>query len=36
MNNNAANFQKLMMEVIPEIPGKRTCQCGEALRDSLL
>lgn len=36
MNNNASNFQKLMMEVIPEIPRERSCQCGEALKDSLL
>jgi 5'-methylthioadenosine phosphorylase len=36
MTRNAANFKKLIMEAIPEIPRERTCSCGEALRDATL
>ena len=36
MARNAANFKKLIMEAIPEIPKKRICSCGEALRDATL
>ncbi|RLI10575.1 S-methyl-5'-thioadenosine phosphorylase [Candidatus Bathyarchaeota archaeon] len=36
MTRNAANFKKLIMEAIPEIPRERTCRCGEALRDATL
>ena len=36
MKRNAANFKKLIMESIPEIPRERTCGCGEALRAATL
>ncbi|MGQ9680282.1 MAG: S-methyl-5'-thioadenosine phosphorylase [Candidatus Bathyarchaeia archaeon] len=36
MNKNAANFKKLIMESIPNIPEDRSCRCEEALKEALL
>lgn len=36
MARNSANFRKLIMEALPEIPEERTCGCGEALKNALL
>jgi 5'-methylthioadenosine phosphorylase len=36
MNRNSANFKRLIMEALPEIPRERTCSCGEALKYALL
>ena len=36
MTRNAANFKRLIMEAISEIPRERTCSCGEALKLALL
>lgn len=36
MNRNSANFKRLVMEALPEIPRERTCSCGEALKYALL
>jgi len=36
MTRNAANFKRLVMEAIPNIPKERACRCGEALRDATL
>ncbi len=36
MNRNSANFKRLIMEALPEIPRERTCRCGEALKSALL
>ena len=36
MTRNAVNFKRLIMQAIPELPGERTCRCGEALRDATL
>ena len=36
MNRNSANFKRLIMEALPEIPRERTCGCGEALKSALL
>ncbi|MEM2922756.1 MAG: S-methyl-5'-thioadenosine phosphorylase [Candidatus Bathyarchaeia archaeon] len=35
MNRNAANFKKLIMESIPNLPKDRSCKCGEALKEAL-
>lgn len=36
MTRNAANFNKLITQALPEIPRKRDCHCGEALSDATL
>ncbi|UCD44090.1 MAG: S-methyl-5'-thioadenosine phosphorylase [Candidatus Bathyarchaeota archaeon] len=36
LGENSANFKRLVMESIPEIPRERTCGCGEALRYAML
>jgi 5'-methylthioadenosine phosphorylase len=36
LGENSANFKRLVMESIPEIPRERTCGCGEALRYATL
>ena len=36
LNKNSANFKRLIMEALPEIPEKRLCECGEALKQALL
>lgn len=36
LQRNSANFMRLIMESLPEIPEERTCGCGEALRYALL
>ena len=36
MRENSANFKRLVMEALPEIPEERTCGCGEALKHALL
>jgi 5'-methylthioadenosine phosphorylase len=36
MSKNSANFKKLIMEAIPEIPLKRTCRCNDALKDAII
>jgi len=36
LEKNSANFKRLVMESIPEIPEERTCGCGKALRYALL
>ena len=33
---NSANFKRLIMEALPEIPVERECECGEALRYALI
>ena len=35
MEDNSANFKKLIMSAIPKIPEDRTCNCGNALVGSL-
>lgn len=36
MQENSANFKRLIMEALQEIPEERTCGCGEALKHALL
>jgi len=36
MTSNVTNFQKLIMETIPQIPTHRTCSCGQALQSALI
>jgi 5'-methylthioadenosine phosphorylase len=36
MQKNSTNFKRLIMEAIPMIPEKRSCNCGEALKYALL
>ena len=36
MHVNSANFKRLIMEALPEIPEERACGCGEALKTALL
>jgi 5'-methylthioadenosine phosphorylase len=36
MHKNSANFKRLIMEALPEIPEERACGCGEALKTALL
>ncbi len=36
MQENSANFKRLIMEALPEIPKERACGCGEALKTALL
>ena len=36
MHENSANFKRLIMEALPEIPEERACGCGEALKTALL
>jgi 5'-methylthioadenosine phosphorylase len=36
MQKNSTNFKRLIMEAIPIIPEKRSCNCGEALKYALL
>ncbi len=36
MTENSANFKRLIMEALPEIPEERDCDCGEALRYALI
>lgn len=35
MENNSANFKKLIMSALPVIPQEKTCDCAEALRGAL-
>ena len=36
LQENSANFKRLIMEALPGIPEERTCGCGEALKTALL
>jgi len=36
MHVNSANFKRLIMEALPEIPEEKACGCGEALKTALL
>jgi len=36
LQENSANFKRLIMEALPGIPKERTCGCGEALKTALL
>ena len=36
LQDNSANFKRLIMEALPGIPEERTCGCGEALKTALL
>jgi 5'-methylthioadenosine phosphorylase len=36
MTENSANFKRLIMEALPEIPMERECECGEALKYALI
>lgn len=36
MHKNSANFKRLIMRALPEIPKRRTCECGEALKYALI
>ncbi len=36
MQENSANFKRLIMEALPEIPEERACSCGEALKTAFL
>jgi 5'-methylthioadenosine phosphorylase len=36
LQENSANFKRLIMEALPRIPEERTCGCGEALKTALL
>jgi 5'-methylthioadenosine phosphorylase len=36
MTENSANFKRLIMEALPEIPLERACECGEALKYALI
>jgi 5'-methylthioadenosine phosphorylase len=35
MESNSANFKKLIMSALPEIPEEKTCSCTEALKGAL-
>ncbi|MGD2201088.1 MAG: S-methyl-5'-thioadenosine phosphorylase [Candidatus Bathyarchaeota archaeon] len=36
LGENSANFKRLIMGALPDIPEERTCGCGDALKDALL
>jgi 5'-methylthioadenosine phosphorylase len=36
MQKNSANFKRLIMEALPQIPDERTCGCGSALEFALM
>ncbi|MCW4001783.1 MAG: S-methyl-5'-thioadenosine phosphorylase [Candidatus Bathyarchaeota archaeon] len=36
MRKNVANFKRLIVEAIPQIPKERNCSCGFSLKDALI